>query len=335
MRKVLIVSVAALFALMGCTSKNNNETGNETTANKEIETTTEANKEEPTTEEPTTEKATIIPEAGIPIPEGAEYYIAAIDTTLVEGIEFPEAPANGDKYTADGYVYTYYDNFFETKIFDNQFSYEKIENPEDYEIITGWNVVIEHCTDTEFNPILGEILGQPVTMMVNTFEGCLEMYESPDVPDSVILMYNTYKYCNKLECMPKLSEGLKYMWYTFNGCDALTKAGNFPENVVEMRGAFYSCNGLLEVTDLPQGVVNLKQTFKFCELLNSIPTIPASVKNMEETFYANDSLKGWLYIDANPDVYTDAFWGVDFKDQSIVLTGNSELLKELTATSQN
>ncbi len=77
-------------------------------------------------------------------------------------------------------------------------------------------------------------------------------------------------------------------------------------------------------------VVGMHETFKGCTAMTQAPAVPKSVTDMTSAFDGCVSLKGLVYVFADPNRYDGCFAGTT---QTISLLGSSTMLPELTTTS--
>lgn len=108
----------------------------------------------------------------------------------------------------------------------------------------GWNAVANDKTKTEYGAIEAEVNGYPVTMLNRTFDGCVNMTASPEIPAGVEVLYNTYKNCTSLESAPVIPYGVKTMYNTFKNCTWLFIAPAIPESVTDMTYCYIGCTRL-------------------------------------------------------------------------------------------
>lgn len=270
---------------------------------------------------------------GRDVSEGSSY-ITVDGKTFSAGEVISVAPAAGDTLITVDYTYTCFVNDAGQ---------------------LGWDVVVNDNTKTEYEALLGEINGVPLTHMTKTFMQCSNLLQSPAIPDSVTEMTNTYFYCTNMTVAPALPDGITKLAFTFDGCHGLTAAPALPKNVQDISWAFGYCMGLEQAPEIPEGVTNMESTFQGCTSLIQAPVIPESVVNMNSTFSnctqlvqapvipANvssmastflgcSSLTGTVTIDASPSVFDQCFHTTILP---IVLTGKSQRLPDLAATSYN
>lgn len=180
------------------------------------------------------------------------------------------------------------------------------------EVFDGWDVIVksDRLTKTEYQPILTEIKGKPITAMNSTFRNCNNLTVSPTIPSTV-----------------------KYMSNTYDKCYSLTAAPVIPDGVEDMNGTFCKCTSLIEAPNIPSTVKLLSDTFYGCTSLKTVSSvIPETVESMGTTFYGCTSLTGTITINANPGYYYDCFKGTK---KAIILTGTSSSLIDFMYTSTN
>ena len=122
------------------------------------------------------------------------------------------------------------------------------------------------------------------------------------------------------------------MDHTFSGCISLQTAPELPRNIKSLSFTFDYCTSLLIAPQIPDGVEDMTGTFRDCIRLINAPQIPESVTGMEQTFFLCKSLTGEISINANPVVYTECFFDVNFNEQKLTLTGDSLILDNLMQT---
>ena len=148
--------------------------------------------------------------------------------------------------------------------------------------IGGWNISVKDPRKEEYENILSDIAGKPVTDMNQTFWYCTSLTTAPAIPNSVT-----------------------DMTYTFGSCKSLTTAPTIPNSVTNMNSTFCGCYKLTTAPAIPSSVTNMASTFYDCRFLTTAPTIPNSVTNMPYTFYGCTSLTGTIEVNANPSYYTN------------------------------
>lgn len=301
--------------------------------------------EPPATEPPVTEPVvTIIPvsEAGGTIEEGCTY-VMADGTVLYAGEAMPITISDGDEYISEDYTYKY------GHVYD---PYKSTWNASE---INGWSVITNSRTKKTYSEILSQINGSPTTDMTNTFFECVQMEQSPSIPESVTTMHATFDGCTSLLIAPQIPECVTDMSYTFCNCPSLINAPKFPKSLLDLRAAFSGCSSLQTVPAIPSTVTTMRWAFANCynlkaapnipntvddiayaflncNTITQVPIIPANVKDMAGTFKGCDSLTGIIAINAHPTVLDACF---DDTLQPIVLFGTSNKLEELASTAPN
>ena len=106
-----------------------------------------------------------------------------------------------------------------------------------------------------------------VTDMKKCFEGCTNLVQVSNIPDSITDMWRCFKGCTKLEQVP-----------------------NIPDSVTNMSHCFYCCTSLTSVPNIPNSVTNMWSCFEGCTKLEQVPNIPNSVKDMIWCFVGCTSL---------------------------------------------
>ena len=169
----------------------------------------------------------------------------------------------------------------------------------------GWHVNVNDKTKTEYEPLLSEIAGKPLTDMTGTFHWCKELLKAPEIPSSVIVMREAFWGCELLTKAPAISNGVTDMSYTFFGCQSLTTAPVIPSSVTDMSGTFEDCKSLI-----------------------TAPAIPNSITNMSYTFEGCTSLTGAIEINANPTSYTNCLKSTQITE----VTGSTTLKADILNT---
>lgn len=256
--------------------------------------------------EPTTEPATE-PEVSVHyVPEGCAY-IMADGTTLGAGQAMPDICSDGDRLICADYIYKYgYEYDERSNVYDEDGN--AILGPAFYDSdIEGWGVCVNDVSKTSYAPLLSEINGMPVLSLQYTFFYCTEMIEAPAIPSGVTNLSQTFYCCYSLTVAPEIPEGVTHMTDTFSECGALTAA-----------------------PAIPSTVIYLDWTFSGCSALTAAPVIPTGITSMDGAFYDCTALTGTVEINATPESYVECFAATKLP---IVLTGNSEVLAQLAATS--
>ena len=312
----------SLTMLVGCGAESNNENQKDniqgTTNSENVGSTSEqvqGSTDAPTTTpEPTEAPDTevVVGKSITTVEDGCTYYVAETDTTLEAGAEIP-APKEGDKYRTTDYVYTYGFEIGDKKISE-------------------WNVKAKDKTKESYGEILYSIAGNKLLYMYRTFENCENLVESPAIPSGITTLYWTYAKCVNMTTAPTIPNNVTDMYGTFSNCFVLAEAPTIPNGVTRMYRTFCACKSLTTAPVIPDSVENMKETFDECISLTTAPAIPENVSNMYATFSGCTGLTGTIEINANPNLYDYCFYGVNFAEQNLTLTGSSEKLEKLMTT---
>lgn len=87
-----------------------------------------------------------------------------------------------------------------------------------------------------------------VTDMKKCFEGCTNLVQASNIPDSITDMWRCFKGCTKLEQVPNIPDSVTNMSHCFYCCTSLTSVPNIPNNVKDMIWCFVGCTSLTSVT---------------------------------------------------------------------------------------
>lgn len=87
-----------------------------------------------------------------------------------------------------------------------------------------------------------------VTDMKKCFEGCTNLVQVSNIPDSITDMWRCFKGCTKLEQVPNIPDSVTNMSHCFYCCTSLTSVPNIPNNVKDMIWCFVGCTSLTSVT---------------------------------------------------------------------------------------
>ncbi len=128
------------------------------------------------------------------------------------------------------------------------------------------------------------INGKPVTVMSNTFKGCIGLIQAPELPNSVTNISGIFEGCIGLTQAPQISNGVTNMESAFSGCKGLTQAPQIPASVINMRYTFNNCTALTQAPVLPISVTTINHTFSGCSALTQAPKIPNGVTDMNAAF---------------------------------------------------
>ena len=172
---------------------------------------------------------------------------------------------------------------------------------------------------------------QSVTLLSGTFSGCTSLVSVSPLPNNIIHMTRTFENCTSLTTAPIIPDSVTDLNWTFRGCTSLTTAPTIPSSVTSLYNTFSGCTSLKTAPTIPNSVTNMSLTFDGCTSLTTASTIPNSVTDMYSTFRNCTSLTGTITINANPTSYYYCFYNTS---KSIVLTGSSKLLKELSNTNR-
>ena len=155
-----------------------------------------------------------------------------------------------------------------------------------------------------------------------TFRKCVNLKETPLIPDSVIDMSRAFQECSSLERVISLSNNLIDLSYTFDQCANLK-----------------SC------VDIPDKVENMDRTFKDCINGEVVPGLSKNLTNMNRTFYGCEKLTGEIIINANLNgniiFDEDVDWGYMFANavnqegSKIILSGTCKMLSNIVLQSNN
>lgn len=314
---VILTVILVIGTLTACGNSANDVISDET--KNEVESNT--NNTEGAVSDETTQNETkpnnsveeiVVGKAITTVEDGCTYYVAETDTTLEAGAEIP-APKEGDKYRTTNYVYTY--GF---KIGDKK--------------ISEWNVKAKDKTKESYDEILYSIAGNKLLYMYRTFENCENLIESPAIPSGITTLYWTYAKCVNMTTAPTIPNNVTDMYGTFSNCKKLTEAPVIPNGVTRMFRTFCACESLIIAPVIPDSVENMKEAFDECISLTTAPAIPENVNNMYATFSGCTGLTGTIEINANPNMYDYCFYGINFVEQNLTLTGSSEKLEKLMTT---
>ncbi len=164
------------------------------------------------------------------------------------------------------------------------------------------------------------------------FKNCTSLTETPVLPNNIKEMTEAFEGCTSLKTITNLPNSLTSMIQSFYGCSALQSIPEFPSKLTNLASCFVNCTSLTSVPKLPITVTNLYFTFEGCTSLKTVTNIPDNVNDLRKTFRNCTSLTGTLTINAKPLYYEECFSGVNFKNQNLIITGNSKVLNEIIAT---
>ncbi len=206
------------------------------------------------------------------IPDGGVYYRAGGTVIITGEGSFPNRPQENDKYQYGDYVYTYI-------------------REENYDIPTfRWKVDIRDNSKESYGPILSTLVGVKIIELDDTFEGCYNLKEIPQLPDDIISMNETFRGCTSLEIIEKLPTSLRVMENTFENCTALKTVNHFPDELISINGAFKGCTALANVPIVNEKIIYVNETFYGCKSLKNISLVKLENKYMYRTFVGCESL---------------------------------------------
>ena len=87
-----------------------------------------------------------------------------------------------------------------------------------------------------------------VTDMNKCFEGCTNLVQVSNIPDSVTNMSLCFNGCKSLTSVPNIPNSVTNMGLCFKGCTSLTSVPNIPNSVKDMDWCFVGCKSLTSVT---------------------------------------------------------------------------------------
>lgn len=151
------------------------------------------------------------------IPENAGYGSELIGWHAISDgtLPFPDRMTMGDMYldSSNTYVFAYdYDDLI----------------GDDGDMIEGgfgshWTLVqVINDEQSVYPDIPSEINGEPVTHIINAFNGNKSMTTAPRIPGTVISIYDAFKGCTGLTEAPVIPSSVQYMENAFSGCTALS-----------------------------------------------------------------------------------------------------------------
>ena len=214
-------------------------------------------------------------------------------------------PKDGDSYETEDYYYDFYVDDVEGW------------NDEDGEYYkTGWVQGVKDRTKSTYEPLYSEIYGCPVVSI--NYDGCSNLENMPDIPNSVVNMVNSFCNCTKITQISNIPTECRNMDSAFAGTSIIS-APDLPNKVISARGTFsdtpikvapklsdsikyiagklsnnnYSynpegifanCEKLTVPSNIPCEVTDLTRAFANCYKLESMPTIPEGVTNLTMTF---------------------------------------------------
>lgn len=184
-------------------------------------------------------------------------YVKNDGTELLEGEYFPDIPEKGDKYFFEDYEYRY-NQYYNTGS-SSMWSDNELQN--------GWGVRVLDTTQTEYEQILTNIMGYPITNLNYTFYNCKQLVDASTiiinegvvdltcafancsklekiayVPSSVTIMRSTFFDCYLMKEAPVISENVIDIGYIYHGCSSLTGKVVINSNPIVYNGCFYKVN---------------------------------------------------------------------------------------------
>lgn len=163
-------------------------------------------------------------------------YVKKDGTELLGGENFPDIPVKGDKYFWGDYEYRYnqyYNTGSSSKWSDN-------------ETQNGWGVHVLDTTQTEYEQILTNIMGYPITNLNYTFYDCEQLVDASAIiiHDNVVDLSCTFANCSKLEKIADVPSSVTRMRSTFFDCSSLKEAPVISENVTDIGYIYHGCSSL-------------------------------------------------------------------------------------------
>ncbi len=303
--------------------------------------------------------------SGEAVPEGATYKLKNGTVLTV----FPDAPAKGDVYEEGDYKYSfglqgYAGGDYGTEWSVKTKSTSKTEYGEIISEIAGKPITNMYWTFANCTSLLSSpSIPDSVIDMSGTFYCCKSLNTAPVIPDKVKKLNSTFTSCKALEKAPVIPDNVEDIVSIFTNCRSLktyegstdadgdfskyklpskstnltrvfdscpiTKSPTIREGVSILYATFENCKLLTVAPNIPNSVTNMCDTFNGCEKLNTAPVIPNSVNNMTRTFKHCSSINGNIIINANPTSFNQCF---NYTNDSIVLTGDSNILEKISAT---
>lgn len=239
-----------------------------------------------------------------------------------------------------------------------------------------WSVVLnENVTNRNqetYGIILPKINNVGNLRLEATFKDCVNLKNTPLLPNSVIYMSSTFENCTALEkvsnipnnnnltglhsvfkgCIslietPYLPDNITGLWFTFSNCESLKKVTNIPINIESLTDAFAGCTSLTSIPDLANHLKldDMNSTFWRCYSLTAAPTIPENVTQMFYTFDGCSALSGEIVINTN-HIYnndssssqnsaTGCFRNVDMSKITLAGDASKEVLNLIGSTGDN
>lgn len=162
-------------------------------------------------------------------------------------------------------------------------------------------------------------LANEITDLTECFYNCMSLEAAPIVPNYVTDMTRCFYGCSKIEITPALPSTLTTLSQCFEGCTSLNMVfGNIPSSVTDMYRAFYGCTSLTKLPNVPNSVTDLRYCFQNCTVSKGT-AIPSSVNKIDGCFKNCVNLEGYMAFDADPDTYSEVFYGTNREIRLITL----------------
>ena len=185
------------------------------------------------------------------------------------------------------------------------------------QLFDGWNVDVIDNTKTSYGVIESYIDGIPVLALNSTFQDCMNMKSSPEIPYGIISMSGTYNVSGLVEA-PIIPSTVTLIDFLFSGCPNLVTysgsmdpEGDFsnyvlPNTVTDISSLFSGCKKITKVPSIPNSVTNMSYAYSGTSIsiapvipngvtdisyaysrtnISTAPVIPNSVINMEWAFW--------------------------------------------------
>lgn len=192
------------------------------------------------------------------------------------------------------YKYTTEDSYALAKVVDT--SKNQYEPPLPSVTISGRAYPLKYLTDCFrgcVNLTESPTLPEGVLSMTGCFFGCSSLKKKPTIPSTVTTLANCFNGCMSLEEAPSMPPGIFSMNGVFKGCMSLTEVPSIPAGVTMMHGCFEGCSSLTEVpaSFFPNGITAINECFRGCSSLTTAPVIPSGVTSMVSCFQDCTSLE--------------------------------------------
>lgn len=125
---------------------------------------------------------------------------------------------------------------------------------------------------------------------------------------------------------------VKSINYCYYASSDLTEIKDLPDTIETAVSTFEGCSKIKKIEKLPPPLINAKRMFAYCEKLESFPVLPDNIKNIDEMFYCCISAKGEINIPNTVKSFNNVFKNTK---KEIILTGNDETIKKITAQVPN